>query len=122
MPSSRVIIKLLAALLVAAAFGHLQNPAIAACFKPLTGKHAGKYQEQAKGPVTARSFAAAPSKEKSTSKKRHKRVLISKVFRPATTVIFLKKYRVIESFTDYSSPHVLKRTIVVASLRGPPLS
>jgi hypothetical protein len=121
MPSSRVIRKLLVALLVMAAFGHLQNPAIAH-FDHFASKHSTQFREQAKGPIAARSFVATPSKQKGTSEKRHKRVLISKVFRPETTVIFLKKYRVIESFTDYSSPHVLKRAIVVSSLRGPPLS
>jgi len=120
MPSPRVIGKLLVALLVTAVFGHLQNPAIVAHFDHFTGKHAPRYQEQAKEHGAARSFAATPSKRKGTSEKRHKRVLISKVFRPETTVIFLKKYRVIESFTDYSSPHILMRVVIVSSLRGPP--
>ena len=120
MPSPRLIGKLLVAMLMAAALGHFHDPAFAGRLSPITIKHAPRYQETS--PVAGRSFAEGPSRQKGTGVKRHKRVLISKVFRPGTTVIFLKKYRVIESFTDYSSPHVQKRAIVVSSLRGPPIA
>jgi len=122
MPSPRVIGKLLVALLLAAAFGHAQNPTIAAHFTRFHTIHTGQYRDQDRKSTTPRSFAAGPSKQKGVTVKRHKRVLISKVFRPETTVIILKKYRLVESLTDYSSPHILQRAVAVSSLRGPPSS
>jgi len=122
MPSSRIITKLSVLLLLTLAFWHAQNLTHAVHGARFDNKHIDQYREQKTTAFAARSFAAGSSRHKETSQKRHKRLLISKVFRPASTVTFLKKFRLVEPVTDYSSPHVLKRTVAVSSLRGPPLS
>lgn len=131
MPSSRSIGKLIAVLVVVlASLGFAHDPVLGARLACLSGGSGGYFrghdkaqQQQDVAQQSVKLFSARPDKQKDKPVKRHKRLLISKFFQPMpATVIFLKKYRVAEPRTDYSSSHIIQRTIAVASLRGPPLS
>lgn len=112
-----------------ATLGFAHDPVLGARLAGLYGRDTGNYQghdkaqQQDKAQQSVELFSARPDKQKDKPVKRHKRLLITKFFQPMpATVIFLKKYRVAEPCTDYSSSHIIQRTIAAASLRGPPLS
>jgi hypothetical protein len=85
-------------------------------------KAAGGYRDHGheKQDPVFKLYSAGPSKQTDTTQKRHKRLLMCKVWQPATNFTFIKRYRLIPAVTDYSSPHILQRTALVFSLRGPP--
>ena len=85
-------------------------------------KAGGSYQDHGRekqAPVF-KLYSARPSKQTGTTQKRHKRLLMCKAWQPAASFTFIKRYRLIPAVTDYSSPHILQRTALVFSLRGPP--
>jgi len=87
-----------------------------------SSKTTGSYQDHGheKQPPVFELYAARPSKQAGTTQKRHKRLLMCKAWQPAANFTFIKRYRLIPAVTDYSSPHILQRTTLVFSLRGPP--
>src|SRR5882757_5828251 len=108
MLSSKPIGSFLVALLVmCSAIGHLHNPVIASRVPGLAGRSDTRCLAQNKSSTAFQVFSARPTKQKGTTEKRHKRLLISKVFQPVAQVTFLKRYRLMpKSVTDYSSTHI----------------
>ena len=110
-------------LLVFSAIGQLHNPVIASRLPVFEGGKDALHNSQHKPPTGVQGFSARPGRQKETTQKRHKRLLISKVFQPVAMVTFLKRYRLIgPSVTDYSSPHILHRPVDSFPLRGPPIA
>lgn len=124
MPSPRVIIKLATALIVAMAIiGQLQNRALASHFTRPDAIGTIKSGRAVGHPSTGiQTVSKKPSKKDPSTVKRHKRLLITKFFRPEPAIcIFIKRYCGDKSFPGYSSPHVLRRAVAYYGLRGPPL-
>ncbi|HEY4148576.1 MAG TPA: hypothetical protein VGM41_06600 [Chitinophagaceae bacterium] len=86
----------------------------------LAAKYGDNFQGQEKQVLPFQLFSTRPSKQTNAAQKRHKRPLVSKAWQPVASFIFIKRYQVIAPATDYSSLHVLQRSPVVFSLRGPP--
>lgn len=123
MPSSRSIGKLLTVLVVVlATLGFVRPSAPRLQPSAAEGGEMAVYQGAGKVPQVVKLLSARPRQQKESKTKRHKRLLISKAFHPAPTVIFLKRFRAAEPFSTYVSAHILQRTLAVASLRGPPLT
>lgn len=122
MRSSRVILKLAITLLVTTAVaGQLHNRALAIHFTRPDAARGAEYMGQGICSAGVAQFVAAKSSSKNgPTTKRHKRLLITKFFQPAPSAFFIKRYRLLESFTDYSSPHILQKAVAFYSLRGPP--
>jgi hypothetical protein len=110
-------------LLVFSVIGQLHNPVIASGLSVFKGRNDAWHNDQHKPSTSVQAFSARPGRQKETTQKRHKRLLISKVFQPVAMVTFLKRYRLVApSVTDYSSSHILQRPVATFPLRGPPIS
>jgi hypothetical protein len=124
MLSSKSIGSFLVTLLVVfSAIGQLHNPVIASRLPVFEGRKDALYNGQHKPSTSFQAFSARPGRQKETTQKRHKRLLITKVFQPVAMVTFLKRYRLMApSVTDYSSPHILHRPVASFPQRGPPIA
>jgi hypothetical protein len=124
MPSLRFIGKMLVALLVTvSAMGHVHNAALAAHFPTAKGD-SHQYHKDG-GDLSASAVLAlqsVPSKDDGTTVKRHKRLLITKVFEAVVAFTIIKPIRPATPVPAYTSPHLLQRPAVAFSLRGPPVS
>ena len=120
MPSHRSIGRFLATLLVVfSAIGHINARAhYAHPVSPAGANVSAGHDQQS---PTLQLLAQKTSKQSSATEKRHKRPLISRVFQPVVAFVFIKRFRLVERVTDYSSIHILQRPAVVFSLRGPPV-
>ncbi|MBS1565123.1 MAG: hypothetical protein JST39_12090 [Bacteroidetes bacterium] len=109
-------------LLMAAALGHVNSPVMAAHFTApaVMGDKVLQANDKHSLPVV-RSVSAKPSRQNGKSEKRHKRVVISKIFRAEPFFTFVPIYRVIEPVCDYSHTHIIQRPAAVFPLRGPPV-
>ncbi|HSC37229.1 MAG TPA: hypothetical protein VLD19_05135 [Chitinophagaceae bacterium] len=123
MLSSKSIGSFLVTLLVVfSAIGQLHNPVYAPGLSVFEGRNDAWQNGRHKQSTSFQAFSARPGRQKETTQKRHKRLLISKVFQPVAMVTFLKRYRLMApSLTDYSSPHILHRPVASFPLRGPPV-
>jgi hypothetical protein len=121
MPSSRFIGRFLATLLVViSAIGQFNAHAHYCRPAATTGNNVNKYGEHQKQVPSLQLLAERAPKQSNAREQRHKKPLISEVFQPVVAFTFIKRFRLVERVTDYSSTHILQRPAVVFSLRGPP--
>jgi hypothetical protein len=111
---------LVALLLLCSAGGQIHAFSTASPAPVLAAKDGDNFQGQQKQALPFQLFSARPSKQTPVTQQRHTRLLISKAWQPVANFTFIKRYRLVITATDYASPHILQRTPVVFSLRGPP--